>query len=214
MSVPAPIPQPSRLRPFLARSTNVLVVRSRLSSPPQRRRQPWPDVWPLGARCRRFTELMIVAGLLLVSTQAAAGLSTSTSAISFSAVVLNGADQLTNGTTSAWRTDATGETGGWHLTVSSSDFDNGAGRMIPVANFTTRLLDTNIVLVSGDPSGPTSTQTSYTPLGATALKIASAASGNGNGVYDLTPQFQLTVPAEAYTGSYTATVTITTLTGP
>ena len=76
------------------------------------------------------------------------------------------------------------------------------------------LLDANIVWVSGDINGPASTQTAFAALSGTALKIASAAVGDGNGVYDMTPDFRLTVPAETYTGSYSATVTVDISVGP
>ncbi|GAG22669.1 unnamed protein product, partial [marine sediment metagenome] len=56
--------------------------------------------------------------------------------------------------------------------------------------------------------------TTFTALSGTPLKIASAAAGDGRGVYDLTPDFRLTVPAESYAGSYTATVTVDTIKGP
>ncbi len=59
-----------------------------------------------------------------------------------------------------------------------------------------------------------STQTTLATLSGSPLKIASAASGEGDGVYDLTPDFRLTVPAETYTGSYTATLTVAISAGP
>ena len=61
---------------------------------------------------------------------------------------------------------------------------------------------------------PTSTQTTFTDLSGTALKIASAAVGDGNGVYDMTPDVRLTVPAETYAGNHTATVTVDISAGP
>ncbi|MEE8386185.1 MAG: hypothetical protein V3S01_09725, partial [Dehalococcoidia bacterium] len=98
----------------------------------------------------------------------------------------------------AWRFDATGESGGWNVTVASTDFDNGAGKTIAVANFDIRLLDANIAYVSGTDNIdiPVSTQTTFAALSGSALKIASAAVGEGDGVYDMTPDFQLTAPAE------------------
>ena len=98
--------------------------------------------------------------------------------------------------------------------MSSTDLTNGASKTIDVANFTIRLLDANIVRVSGDTNLPTSTQTTYTSLSGTALKIASAAVGEGDGIYDMTPDFRLTVPAEAFTGGYGATVTVDINVGP
>jgi hypothetical protein len=145
----------------------------------------------------------------------AAALTISSAAISFPGVTLDGDPHTVDGSTSAWRADATGETGGWNVTVSSTDFDNGSGKTIAVSNFKIRLLDANIAWVSGDDINmPVSTQTTFTALGGTGLKIASAGVGDGNGVYDMTPDFRLTVPAETYAGNYSATVTVSISVGP
>ena len=152
--------------------------------------------------------------VLLVAGGAASALSITTAAITFPGVALNGTDQTISGTTTAWQVDANGQTGGWNVTVSSGSFTNGGSGTIDVSNFEVRLLDADIVLVSGDPTVPGSTQTTFAALSATPLKIASAASGTGNGVYDLTPGFRLTVPAEVVTGSFSATVTVLVSAGP
>ena len=167
---------------------------------------------------RRISSTWLAAAAALVAAAvlvlSAAALTITTASITFPAVTLDGTDQTVNGSTSAWRADATGESGGWNVTVASTDFDNGAGKTIAVANFEIRLLDASIVVVSGDTNGPVSAQTIFASLSGTALKIASAAVSEGDSVYDLTPDFRLTVPAETYTGSYTATVTVTTSAGP
>ena len=160
--------------------------------------------------------LAVAAALVgaAVAVTGVAALSITTAAITFPEVTLGGSDQTVDGSTSAWRADATGESGGWNVTVSSTDFGNGDSQTIAVSNFDIRLLDANIVRVSGDSNGPVSTQTTFAALSGTPLKIASAAVGDGDGVYDLTPDFRLTVPAESYAGSYTATVTVDITSGP
>lgn len=253
------------------------------------------------------TAAALVAAAALVLS--AAALTISTNPITFPAVTLDGTDQTVNGSASAWRADATGESGGWSVTVSSTGFEGGevqeisnnatggtftltfdgqttaaidynataatvqsalealsniadvsiegAGtssdpwvvsfvdpgrqnvaqmtaddtnltggtstitttveggtKTIAVSNFQIRLSDGNIVLVSGDTNKPVSTQTTFASLSGTPLKIASAAVAEGDGVYDLTPDFRLTVPAETYIGSYEATVTVTVSVGP
>jgi hypothetical protein len=100
------------------------------------------------------------------------------------------------------------------VTVASTDFTNASLQTIAVANFEVRLQNADISLVSGDPTGPASTQTVFATLSATPLKIASASAGTGDGIYDLTPDFQLTVPASTYAGTYTATVTVAITAGP
>jgi hypothetical protein len=44
--------------------------------------------------------------------------------------------------------------------------------------------------------------------------LASAAVDTGMGAYDLTPTFQLLVPAGTYAGAYTATFTVSILSSP
>ena len=159
----------------------------------------------LGAVAVVVTAAVVVMG--------AAALSITTAAITFPEVTLDGSDQTVDGSTSAWRADST-QRNGWHVTVASTDFSNAESKTIAVSNFDIRLLDANIVWISGDVDGPVSTQTTFTALSGTPLKIASAAASIGRGVYDLTPDFRLTVPAESYAGSYTATVTVDIANGP
>ncbi len=154
----------------------------------------------------------LFVAFLLVTHSAA--LSLATSAVSFPGVTLNGSDQVLSGTTGTWQVDAIGEAGGWHATISATDFNNGSGGVIAVSNLEFRLLDSNISQVSGDPTLPVSTQTSFASLSGTARKFISAASGTANGVYDFLPEFQLTVPAETYVGTYSNTITISINTGP
>ena len=165
---------------------------------------------------RRFAGGVVVAVLaVLILAGNAAALSITTAAITFPEVTLDGTDQTIDGSTSAWQADANGEIGGWNVSVSAADFDDGFGKIIAVSNLEIRLLDSNIVWVSGDSVNlPISTQTTYAALSGTALKIASAAIGEGNGVYDMTPEFRLTVPAETWVGDYTATLTVSIVAGP
>jgi hypothetical protein len=156
--------------------------------------------------------LALVAGVGLAA--GAGALSISTAAITFPGVTLNGLDQTVTGSTTAWQADGFGENQGWNVTVSSTDFSNGGSESIAVSNFEIRLLDSNIVLVSGSDKLPASTQTAFAALSGTPLKIASAANGRGKGIYDLTPDFQLTVPGETSPGNFTATVTVSVATGP
>ena len=156
--------------------------------------------------------LALIAGIGLAS--GAGALTINTAAITFTGVTLNGLDQSVSGSTSAWRADASGESGGWNVTVSSTDFSDGGSESISVSNLDIRLLDSNIVRVSGSTSLPASAQTTFTALSGTPLKIASAASGDGDGVYDMTPEFQLTVPGETAAGNFTATVTVSIVVGP
>lgn len=154
---------------------------------------------------------LVAAGLLFTHS---AALSLTTSAVNFPGMTLNGYDQVLAGSTSNWQIDASGETGGWNATISATNFENGAGGVIPIGNMTFRLLDANTSLVSGDPTLPVSMQTSFVSLSGTPLKFLSAVSGTSDGVYNFLPEFSLTVPAETYYGTYTNTITIALNTGP
>ena len=158
-----------------------------------------------------FAALVLV--LVLAQVLHAEALTVDTWPVTFPAVTLDGTNQTVSGSTAAWEVDAGGEAGGWNLTVASTDF-TAAAKTIAVANFTIRLLNVDIVLGAGDPALPTSTQTTFASLSGTPLKIASAAVGEGDGQYELTPGFELTVPAETYTGAYSATLTADVAVGP
>ena len=161
--------------------------------------------------CLAIFVALVFASLLITRS---AALSIATASITFPEVSLNGYDQTVLGTTSAWLVDATGETGGWNATVLATDFANGVGGVIHVSNLEFRLVNTNIALVSGDPTLPISTQTEFAALSGSPLKFVSAENGNSDGVYDLLPEFRLYIPAESYVGNYTTTLTITVSTGP
>lgn len=139
---------------------------------------------------------------------------TSGASIPFGSVALTGADaNLPFAPTTPWRAmDARGTGAGWNITVSATDFTSALGG-IAVANFKVQLLAAKIVRIAGNTS-PTSGATTYQPLGATPLKLLSAAAGQGMGTYDYTPDFQLTVPAQTLAGTYQSVVTVSVNTGP
>lgn len=162
---------------------------------------------------RSLPSLLTAVLFLAVSVTCVKALGISTNTIQLDSVTLNGSDQLTNGSTTAWRVDASDTSTGWNVTLSANDFSDGNGHFISADSFDVRLQDQNIVIISGS-SGPVSTQISYAALGGAPVKIVSSASGQGTGVYDVSPDFRLSVPAETYAGTYSTTVTVTITTGP
>jgi hypothetical protein len=147
-------------------------------------------------------------------TVSGGSLSVTPAAITFQAVTLNGGDQTSNGTTSAWTiADPTGTGAGYHVTIAATNFTDGASHTIPVSGFRATLLDANIVTTSGN-TKPTSSMTSATALSTTAQTLVSAAAGAGMGTYTATPTFTLAVPANTFAGSYTSTVTVAIVSGP
>ncbi len=132
--------------------------------------------------------------------------------VAFGNVALSGADQTVAATPATWQAkDARGTGDGWNVTVTSGNF-TGAGT-INVSNFKMMQLQSKITLVSGS-AAPTSLVTTYQSLSALPLKVLQATGGAGMGTYDYIPDFQLTVPASAVAGAYTASVTVSVNTGP
>ena len=161
--------------------------------------------------------IALLAALLATGALAmkASAFTLSTVPVAFPLTALNGTDVTATTSGGTWRADGEGNNQPWHINVSSTEFTNAESKTIAVSNFEIRLLDASIVVVSGPPNPkPVSTQTSFIALSGTDLKIASATPAGGNNVYDLTPDFRLTVPAESYSGDYSATVTITIAAGP
>ena len=161
--------------------------------------------------------LALLAALLATGALAmkASAITISTVPITFPLTTLNGTDVTATTSGSTWRADGELNPAPWHINVSSTDFTNADSKTIAVSNFEIRLLDSNIVVVTGPPSPkPSSTQTSFTSLSGTDLRIATATAAGGVNVYDVTPDFRLTVPADTYTGDYSATVTITIVAAP
>lgn len=144
---------------------------------------------------------------------AAASLSLSAQPVSFGNVNISGGDQLLAASAPPWRaSDGRGSGDGWHVTLQSTDFSSALGT-IPVGNLKVRVLQSSITTVSGN-TAPSSIVTSYQPLITSPLKLISAAPGTGMGVYDFAPDFQLELPASAYAGLYTASLTTSINSGP
>ena len=75
------------------------------------------------------------------------------------------------------------------------------------------LADVDITIVAGN-TKPTSSVTTLTDIADATLTYVSAATDTGMGSYAIDPDFDLEVRAEVYEGTYTATVTLTNVTGP
>lgn len=102
---------------------------------------------------------------------------------------------------------------GWHVQLTATDLVAGT-RIIPAANIAVRLSPDAIVGQSGASAPPATLISAFTPLSTNPLTIVVAGGADGIGAYTLTPEFQLTVPADAYAGNYTATLTLTIVSGP
>ena len=149
----------------------------------------------------------------------AGSLSLTTDAVALPGITLNGLDQTPATTVGddTWNiADGRATGAGYNVTLDTTDFatpaiDTGTGF------FKISLQTSDITVIGGNPTKPTSSVTSLTSIPenpASAIKILSAATNAGEGSYDFEPLFSLFVPGETDAGSGSATITLTAVTGP
>ena len=158
--------------------------------------------------------LVVVAALAIISPASAGFSVTSTATPGFS-VTLTGADQ-TGGYTMPLTVDNSGlgsSLSGWNLTVSSTQFATGGGRTLS-ANAST-ITGVSSACASVCVTNPTNSVTYplALPVGS-AAKFFNASSATGIGTFTVTPSVNVAVPANAYAGSYTGTLTVSLVAGP
>jgi hypothetical protein len=142
---------------------------------------------------------------------------TSPSTVAFTGVTLNGRDQTTTASAALSPRDMSGNASGWNIQATSTTFTNAAGKTLPTT--ATTVTAAKATAASGNCDLPTNA-VSYPltlPAGATApaaVKVFNAAANTGGGPLTVTLSFQLSVPASAYSGSYTSNWTFTIASGP
>ncbi len=134
-----------------------------------------------------------------------------TSPVTVPGVTLNGDDQ-TKTFTMQFTVAYTGgnNTAGWNVQAASTTLTSG-GKTLPAMQVT------GVTSANCTGSGcvnPTNSVTWPVSLGTTGVKIFNAAANTGKGSVILTATYQLTYPANALPGTYTATVTVTAVSGP
>lgn len=151
----------------------------------------------------------VVAGALGVTTPPT---------VAFPAVTLTGTTQAaTVALTPLTVTDLRGSGVGWTLSLQAPDFASGAGRILPFGG------------LQVTPGAPTATASGSTSAGgltvgvpgalggpdttpgvtlSSPLTLLTAPSGQGLGQYGTSAALTFTVPARAYTGSYSATLVL------
>ncbi len=142
---------------------------------------------------------------------------TAPSSASFSAVTLNGTDQTVSTTLVLTPDDETGSGSGWNITGTSTTFNDGSGHTLS----TSATSVTAASSAAGSPSCNLPTNSiSYAvtlPAGSsppTAVKLYNAATGTGKGQQNVTLTLRLSVPANAFRGTYTSTWTFAVVSGP
>lgn len=135
------------------------------------------------------------------------------------ALTLNGVDQTVSYTLPAQAIDPRGTGAGWNLTVTSTQFSDGSGHTFPTT--------ASSITAASNACGASSTCTTAAnsvgysaltvPAGPTApaaVKFFNAAANTGMGKLDVSATVGVAVPANAFAGTYTSTVTVSIVSGP
>ena len=125
---------------------------------------------------------------------------------------LDGTDQTVNYSPVLGVVDARGTGAGWNLTVAATSFSDGSGHTLAPGTIT----GVSAVCKAGNScTAATSSGITY-PLtvNGTAAKFFNAALNTGLGKIDVTPTFAVSIPGNAYAGTYTSTVTLASVSGP
>jgi hypothetical protein len=157
----------------------------------------------------RWLLLVIVALVVTPAANAAFSIAITATSVLAPGVTLNGVDQTSTFTVAATEVATTG-TAGWNITAASTTLTSGT-KTLPALIVTT--------VSSAACSGfrcikPTNDRTWPLPLSTTPVKIYNALSGTGTGTVVVTGTYEVTYPANALPGTYTATITLATFTGP
>ncbi len=133
---------------------------------------------------------------------------------------LNGLNQTATATQAVNVSDATGSGAGWNLTATSTTFSHATHTLGTAATTVTAApkvaCDAGVTCVKATKTALVTYP--YTlPAGATAptaTRFFNAAAKKGMGDQTITPTWTLAVPANAYSGAYTSTWTISIVSGP
>jgi hypothetical protein len=136
-------------------------------------------------------------------------------------LTLNGDDQTATYTLPVQVVDARGLSagGGWNLTVTSTQFSDGAGHSLPAD--ASRITGVSSTCATGStcalPTNSVSNTNLALPAGAgppAAVKYDNAATGTGLGRVNTNASVSVAVPANTYAATYTSTVTVAVAAGP
>jgi hypothetical protein len=139
-------------------------------------------------------------------------------------LTLNGVDQTVTYVPGVTVVDArgiaaAGANGGWNLTITSTQFNDGSGHTFPTTASTMTAMATpcgasSTCLAPTNSIANTNLAIPAATTAPTAVKYENAASGSGLGTVTVNPTITVAVPANVYAGTYSSTVTVALVIGP
>ncbi len=138
----------------------------------------------------------------------------SASSVAFSGVTLNASPQSTTATQTLDIGDATGSGNGWNIQIAvTSPFTNAGGQTLQSSDFEVTT-SPSVACDTGSTCTLASNTITYPFVLGDSTPLVSAAASSGMGNQTVTVAWAGTIPANAYAGSYTATWTLTLVSGP
>lgn len=159
------------------------------------------------------------AAVTATGTVSGSTLSVTTSATPSFSANLDSGDTTPMYTIPLTAQDTRGTGAGWNLTITSTTFTTGGGSPNLLSTSASSLTGVTSSCTSGTCTNPSNAQ-SYpvtVPAAGTApaaVKFFNTSASNGMGKFTITPTIGVTVPQNAFAGSYTSTVTIAIVSGP
>jgi hypothetical protein len=130
---------------------------------------------------------------------------------------LNGTDKTPTYDLPMTVDDSRGTGAGWNVTLASTQFSTGGATPRTLAADASTITASTVTCATGSTcTKPDNVGVATTvPTGVDpAVKIFGASVGSGMGKVDLTPTVQVKVPANAYEGTYSSTLTVTKAEAP
>lgn len=128
---------------------------------------------------------------------------------------LNGTDRLATSSFTLDVSDATGSGAGWSLGISATPLTTGGPtpRTLPVDAM--RITGVVAACAAGTCTDPVNTVAYPLTVPTDApVPFFTAAPGSGMGAFTVTPTVEITIPANAYAGTYATTITLSIVSGP
>ncbi|MFL5845103.1 MAG: WxL domain-containing protein [Solirubrobacteraceae bacterium] len=177
---------------------------------------------PLGAA---IAALLLAPSASLAANVTAQGtvsgsiLSASTSATPTFTADLDSGDSTPTYTIPMSVQDTRGTGAGWNVTITSTTFSTGGGSPKTLATSASSLTGVVSACTTGTCTSPANAQTYplAVPAGTTAptaVKLFNTTANNGMGRFTLTPTIGVSVPQNAFAGTYSSTVTVSIVSGP